>query len=155
MMRRSLPRAIPKRSIALPSAAGLRRAVAFPAAIRSIATTPSMAAAPTNPYASASAPADAFQLLPESQKAGEAEDALYDAQIKEVEAWWSSPRYAGIKRPYTAADVVSKRGTQTITYPSSIMATKLFNLIRERESKGEPIHTRAWQQAPCDRRPLP
>ena len=96
--------------------------------------------APTNPYASA--PADAFQLLPESQKAGEAEDALYDAQIKEVEAWWSSPRYAGIKRPYTAADIVSKRGTQTTQYPSSVMASKLFSLIRERESKGEPIHTR-------------
>ncbi len=99
-------------------------------------------AAPINPYSAAFSPADSFQVLPESQKAGEAEDALYDAQIKEVEAWWSSPRFAGIKRPYTAADVVSKRGTQTIKYPSSVMATKLFNLIREREAKGEPIHTR-------------
>lgn len=98
-----------------------------------------MSAPAKNPYASS--PADAFQLLPESQKAGEAEDALYDAQIKEVEAWWSSPRYAGIKRPYTAADVVSKRGSQAIQYPSSVMASKLFNLIRERISKGEPIHT--------------
>jgi isocitrate lyase len=87
------------------------------------------------------APADSFQLLAESQKAGTAEDALYDAQIKEVEAWWASDRYKGIKRPYSAADVVSKRGSQTTQYPSSVMATKLFNLIRERESKGEPVHT--------------
>lgn len=86
-------------------------------------------------------PADSFQLLPESQKPGEAEDALYEQQLKEVEAWWASPRYQGIKRPYSAADVVSKRGSQTTQYPSSVMATKLFNLIREREAKGEPIHT--------------
>ncbi|KAK8141541.1 hypothetical protein G3M48_010352 [Beauveria asiatica] len=139
MMRRSLPRAIPKRAL-LSRTTTTTTTRPFPAAIRAIATTTRMSA-PKNPYAAGSAPADAFQLLPESQKAGEAEDALYDAQIKEVEAWWSSPRYAGIKRPYTAADVVSKRGSQTVQYPSSVMASKLFHLIRERESKGEPIHT--------------
>jgi isocitrate lyase len=90
---------------------------------------------------SAALPSDTFQLLPESQKAGAAEDALYDQQIKDVEAWWASPRYEGIKRPYSAADVVSKRGTQLQSYPSSVMARKLFNLIKEREVKGEPIHT--------------
>jgi isocitrate lyase len=84
---------------------------------------------------------DAFQVLPESQKAGAAEDALYNAQIKEVEEWWASPRYEGIKRPYSPADVVSKRGSQLQSYPSSVMARKLFNLIKEREAKGEPIHT--------------
>ena len=47
----------------------------------------------------------------------------------------------GIKRPYTAADIASKRGSQHFAYPSSVMATKLFNLIREREAKGEPVHT--------------
>lgn len=84
---------------------------------------------------------DAFQLLPETQKAGAAEDALYESQIKEVEEWWASPRYEGIKRPYSAADVVSKRGSQLQSYPSSVMARKLFDLIKEREAKGEPIHT--------------
>lgn len=86
--------------------------------------------------------ADAFQLLPEAQKAGAAEDDLYEQQIKEVEAWWKTPRYAGIRRPYSAADVVSKRGSQMQTYPSSAMARKLWDLVREREAKGEPIHTR-------------
>lgn len=90
---------------------------------------------------SAALPSDSFQLLPESEKAGAAEDALYEQQIKDVEAWWASPRYEGIKRPYSAADVVSKRGSQLQSYPSSVMARKLFNLIKEREAKGEPIHT--------------
>jgi isocitrate lyase len=90
---------------------------------------------------SSALPSDSFQLLPESEKAGSAEDALYEQQLKDVEAWWASPRYDGIKRPYSAADVVSKRGSQLQTYPSSVMARKLFNLIKEREAAGEPIHT--------------
>jgi isocitrate lyase len=86
-------------------------------------------------------PSDSFQLLPESQKPGAAEDALYEQQIEDVKSWWASPRYEGIKRPYSVADVVSKRGSQMQSYPSSVMARKLFNLIKEREAKGEPIHT--------------
>ncbi|KAK6952554.1 hypothetical protein Daesc_007095 [Daldinia eschscholtzii] len=100
-----------------------------------------MALPPVNPPVSTVLPSDSFQLLPEANKAGAAEDALYEQQIKEVEAWWASPRYEGIKRPYTPADVVSKRGSQLQNYPSSLMARKLFNLIKEREAKGEPIHT--------------
>lgn len=96
---------------------------------------------PVNPPVSTSLPSDSFQLLPETEKSGAAEDALYEQQIKDVEVWWASPRYEGIQRPYTAADVVSKRGSQMQTYPSSLMARKLFNLIKEKEAKGEPIHT--------------
>lgn len=96
---------------------------------------------PVEPPVSQTFTSDSFQLLPEASKAGAAEDALYESQLAEVEAWWASPRYQGIKRPYSAADVVSKRGSLQQAYPSSIMARKLWNLIREREAKGEPIHT--------------
>jgi len=92
------------------------------------------------PLASAH-PTDSFHLLPEKDKAGEAEDAIYNEQIKQVKEWWASPRYQGIKRPYSADDVVSKRGTLQQVYPSSLMARKLFNLLEERASKGEPVHT--------------
>lgn len=104
---------------------------------------PRMAAAllPVQPPVSAALPSDSFQLLPTAQKAGEAEDALFDQQVADVKDWWNSPRYEGIKRPYSAEDVVSKRGTLQQTYPSSIMARKLFNLLKERSSAGEPVHT--------------
>ncbi|KAI1645819.1 isocitrate lyase [Daldinia loculata] len=104
-------------------------------------TVARMSLPPVNPPVSTVLPSDSFQLLPEAKKSGAAEDALYEQQIKDVEAWWASPRYEGIKRPYTPADVVSKRGSQLQNYPSSVMARKLFNLIKEREAKGEPIHT--------------
>lgn len=82
-----------------------------------------------------------FQLLSGTEKAGVAEDELYKQQIKDVEAWWASPRFEGIKRLYTAADIISKRGSMLQSYPSSVAAKKLFNLVQERLSKGEPIHT--------------
>ena len=96
---------------------------------------------PVTPPVSTAFPSESFQLLPETQKPGAAEDALLQQQIKDVEEWWASPRYAGIKRDWTAADVVSKRGSLQQSYPSSVMARKLWNLIREREAAGEPIHT--------------
>jgi isocitrate lyase len=96
---------------------------------------------PIDPPVSTALPSDSFQLLPESEKAGEAEDALFAQQVKDVEAWWGTERYKGIKRPYTAEDVVSKRGSLQQSYPSSIMARKLFNLLNERAAQGKPVHT--------------
>lgn len=135
MLRRAVFRA-PRRV-----APTLRTTIAL-AATRAFSSTMSkMSLPPVEPPLSAALPSDSFQLLPESAKAGAAEDALYEQQIKDVEAWWASPRYAGIRRPYTAADVVSKRGSQTQTYPSSVMARKLFDLVQQRAAAGEPIHT--------------
>ncbi|KAF2753313.1 isocitrate lyase and phosphorylmutase [Pseudovirgaria hyperparasitica] len=86
-------------------------------------------------------PADSYQLLPEASKVGSAEDALFEEQVQQVKSWWASPRYKGIKRPYSAEDVVSKRGALQQTYPSSLMARKLFNLFEERAAEGKPVHT--------------
>jgi len=94
---------------------------------------------PSTPI-STTLPADAFQLLAEAEKPS-AEDALFQEQVKQVQQWWSSDRYKGIKRPYTAEDVVSKRGALQQTYPSSLMARKLFKLFQERAAQGEPVHT--------------
>ncbi|KAJ4356176.1 mitochondrial 2-methylisocitrate lyase [Didymosphaeria variabile] len=96
---------------------------------------------PVDSPVSSALPGDSFQLLPEASKAGQAEDALFEEQVQKVKDWWASPRYKGIKRPYSAEDVVSKRGALQQTYPSSLMARKLFNLFEERAANGEPVHT--------------
>ncbi len=93
------------------------------------------------PPISTSLPSDSFQLLSTEQKAGDAEDVLFKQQVEDVKQWWASPRYKGIKRPYTPEDVVSKRGTVQQQYPSSLMARKLFNLLAERAAEGKPVHT--------------
>lgn len=82
-----------------------------------------------------------FQLLQNPDKSGDAEDALFEDQVREVQQWWASERFKGIKRPYSAQDIVSKRGTLPQTYPSSLMARKLFNLLNDGAEKGLPVHT--------------
>lgn len=52
-----------------------------------------------------------------------------------------SPRFAQTKRPYTAADVVSKRGTIKIEYPSNVQAKKLWALLSEHAKRGTTSHT--------------
>lgn len=85
-------------------------------------------------------PTETFQLLPEQEKA-QAEDEIFDQQVQQVKAWWASPRYKGIKRTYSAEQVVSKRGTLQQVYPSSTMARKLFDLLEQRYKEGKPVHT--------------
>lgn len=136
-MFRSIPRRIPRR---LPTPSSTSRL-----ALRSFTCGyPRMSVPPLSavePPVSTALPCDSYQLLSTADKAGAAEDALYEQQIKDVEAWWKSPRFEGIKRPYSAADVVSKRGSLQQTYPSSLMARKLFNLLNERAAEGKPVHT--------------
>ena len=84
---------------------------------------------------------ESFQFLPSVERNGEAEDAVFTSQVQGLKQWWSSPRFAGLKRPYSAEDVASKQGSLQQTYPSSTMARKLFNLLNEKAEKGLPLHT--------------
>ncbi|KAI4186001.1 MAG: hypothetical protein L6R41_003772 [Letrouitia leprolyta] len=85
--------------------------------------------------------ADQYQLLPTNSKIGPAEETLFDEQVQDVKKWWESSRFQGITRSHTAEAVVRARGTLQQTYPSSLMARKLFNLLQERAAAGEPVHT--------------
>ncbi|KAI4230615.1 MAG: hypothetical protein LQ349_006151 [Xanthoria aureola] len=77
----------------------------------------------------------------ESILKGSSEDATYEKEVDDVKRWWATPRWAGIKRPYTAEQVVSKRGSLPQRYPSSSMAIELFDLLQKRAAAGEPVHT--------------
>lgn len=65
-------------------------------------------------------------------------------EIKRVEEWWSTLRYINVKRPYSAADVVKHRGSlplNSTSYPSSLQANKLFELVQKKFNNKEPLHT--------------
>ena len=51
------------------------------------------------------------------------------------------PRWWKTTRPYTAAEVVAKRGTLPIQYPSNLLARKLWVTLEDHFKKGEPSHT--------------
>ncbi|CCH43375.1 isocitrate lyase [Wickerhamomyces ciferrii] len=65
----------------------------------------------------------------------------YESQVEQITKWWESSRFKGIKRTYPAELVASHRGSFNIQYPSSIQATKLFNLLNERFLERKPVHT--------------
>jgi len=88
------------------------------------------------------------------------ERELFAREVQELEASWKvdclihthrqlanhllpcqHPRYAHVTRPYTAASVVSKRGTIPITYPSHLQAQKLWSLLESHAKNGTPSHT--------------
>lgn len=90
------------------------------------------------------------------------EDDLFAQQVEQVTQWWKvslsrsflslrralltlsstqSPRFAGLVRPYSAADVVSKRGTIEIQYPSGVQGKKLYSILKTKAAKGEVSHT--------------
>jgi len=57
------------------------------------------------------------------------EEQEYQAEVAAVKKWWAQPRWRDIKRAYTAEQIVTKRGTIPIEFPSSKMADKLFKLL--------------------------
>ncbi|KZT42664.1 isocitrate lyase [Sistotremastrum suecicum HHB10207 ss-3] len=69
------------------------------------------------------------------------ERAQFQSEVKQVEQWWKSPRFARVRRPYTAAQVVSKRGTLPISYPSNEMGKKLWRVLEKHAQQGTPSHT--------------
>ncbi|CAB4254016.1 similar to Saccharomyces cerevisiae YER065C ICL1 Isocitrate lyase, catalyzes the formation of succinate and glyoxylate from isocitrate, a key reaction of the glyoxylate cycle [Maudiozyma barnettii] len=63
-------------------------------------------------------------------------------EVKEIEQWWSGPRWSQTRRNYSAKDIALRRGTfETVTYPSSIMADKLFKVLAKHNDDGTASRT--------------
>ncbi|KAF2832613.1 isocitrate lyase and phosphorylmutase [Ophiobolus disseminans] len=62
----------------------------------------------------------------------DAEDAQYQQEVQEVKQWWTDSRWRFTRRPFTAEEIVAKRGNLKITYPSNSQSKKLWNLVESR-----------------------
>jgi isocitrate lyase len=60
------------------------------------------------------------------------EDELFVKEVEAVKKWWSDPRWRYTKRPFTAEQIVSKRGYLPIEYPSNTQSKKLWNILESR-----------------------
>ncbi|KAJ7069861.1 isocitrate lyase icl [Mycena amicta] len=69
------------------------------------------------------------------------ERSRFAREVADVEQWWKSPRFARVTRPYSAADVVSKRGTLALQYPSNVLGRKLWGILSDHAKRGTPSHT--------------
>lgn len=62
----------------------------------------------------------------------DAEDAQFQKEVQEVKQWWTDSRWRYTRRPFTAEDIVSKRGNLKITYPSNAQSKKLWEIVEGR-----------------------
>jgi isocitrate lyase len=70
-----------------------------------------------------------------------AEEAAFQAEVAQLKAWWSSPRWRHTKRPYSAEAIVSKRGHMRIEYPSNTQAKKLWGILEGRFQNRDASYT--------------
>ncbi|KAF7593068.1 isocitrate lyase 1 [Aspergillus hancockii] len=59
----------------------------------------------------------------------EDEDQKYLDDVQAVKAWWNDSRWRYTKRPFTAEQIVAKRGNLKIEYPSNVQAKKLWKIL--------------------------
>ena len=62
----------------------------------------------------------------------DAEEQQFQQEVDAVKQWWSDPRWRYTKRPFTAEQIVSKRGTLKITYPGNEMSKKMWGIVEGR-----------------------
>jgi isocitrate lyase len=60
------------------------------------------------------------------------EDRIFANEVAELKRWWSDSRWRYTKRPYTPEQIVSKRGTLKIDYPSNSQSKKLWSILEGR-----------------------
>lgn len=69
----------------------------------------------------------------------EREEQLYLDEVAAVKKWWSDSRWRYTKRPYTAEQIVAKRGNLKIEYPSNAQSKKLWKILENRFNVNSPF----------------
>ncbi|AEO56961.1 isocitrate lyase-like protein [Thermothelomyces thermophilus ATCC 42464] len=69
------------------------------------------------------------------------EDELFAKEVEEVKRWWSEPRWRYTKRPFTAEQIVNKRGNLKIEYASNTQSKKLWNILEKRFKERDASYT--------------
>lgn len=71
----------------------------------------------------------------------DAEEQRFQDEVKAVKQWWSDSRWRYTKRPFTAEQIVAKRGTITPTYANNEISKKLWNILEDRFAKKDASFT--------------
>jgi isocitrate lyase len=60
------------------------------------------------------------------------EEQQYLNEVEEVKRWWNDSRWRYTKRPFTAEQIVAKRGNLKIEYASNVQSKKLWGILEGR-----------------------
>ncbi|APA11550.1 isocitrate lyase [Sclerotinia sclerotiorum 1980 UF-70] len=62
----------------------------------------------------------------------EQEERIFLEEVAAVKKWWEDERWRYTKRPFTAEQIVAKRGNLKIEYPSNALSKKLWGILEDR-----------------------
>ncbi|ORX60283.1 isocitrate lyase [Hesseltinella vesiculosa] len=62
-------------------------------------------------------------------------------EVEQVKQWWKSSRFDIVQRPYTAEQIVSKRGSFMTPYRANDQAKKLWSTLQNNKRTGKTSHT--------------
>ncbi|KAI9684502.1 MAG: isocitrate lyase 1 [Trizodia sp. TS-e1964] len=71
----------------------------------------------------------------------EEEERSFQIEVANVKNWWTHSRWRYSKRPFTAEQIVAKRGNLPIEYPSNAQSKKLWNILEARFKNGDASYT--------------
>jgi len=66
------------------------------------------------------------------------EEQKFQQEVEEAKKWWSNSRWRYTRRPFTAEEIVAKRGNIKIEYPSNELAKKLWEIVEQRFKVNHP-----------------
>ncbi|XP_047306205.1 isocitrate lyase [Impatiens glandulifera] len=69
------------------------------------------------------------------------EEGRFESEVAEVQTWWNSDRFKLTRRPYSARDVVSLRGSLRQSYGSNELAKKLWRTLKTHQANGTASRT--------------
>lgn len=70
------------------------------------------------------------------------ESTHYQSRISDISAFFSSPRFSSLNRPYSPAAIASKQGSfPVLPLPSSLLADKLYATLDKAARERKPVHT--------------
>ncbi|KAE8454016.1 isocitrate lyase 1 [Mollisiaceae sp. DMI_Dod_QoI] len=71
----------------------------------------------------------------------EGEEQQFLDEVAAVKQWWADERWRYTKRPFTAEQIVAKRGNLKIEYPSNVQSKKLWKILEGRFQNGDASYT--------------
>ena len=73
------------------------------------------------------------------------EDQIYLDDVNAAKEWWADSRWRYTKRPFTAEQIVAKRGNLRIEYPSNVQSKKLWQILEGRFKVRSMLCSKALQ----------
>ena len=85
----------------------------------------------------------------------DAEEAQYQKEVEEVKQWWTDSRWRYTKRPFTAEQIVAKRGNIKIQYPGNTLSKKLWQTVEGRFKVVQTLCTEGTKMLTSRRTKIP